>query len=396
MRFSRSAEKLRASEIRELMKLAADPSIISFAGGMPNNELFPVDVIDEIYSNLSKEAKQAAFQYGPTDGFPALKESLKEYLRSRGLPVDTNQILITTGAQQAMNLLSKVFIDEGDRIVCEYPSFIGSLAAFNSYSADLSGIEMDEEGIKIDKLREALDNGELPKIIYLIPFFQNPAGTIYSQKRKEQIIALLEEYDVMLLEDDPYSELWFDEKDLPLTKSMKAMSQDSEKICYVGSFAKILGPGFRIGYMLVPNAIYEKCQLAKQSQDACTSTYTQVLADAYLREDKLKGYLDYLRPVYKRRADIMLKALEEYMPKEVSWTTPKGGFFIWATLPEDMDSSDVFNISVKGGAAFVVGRAFDPEGKQNNSMRLAFSHTSEDRIEEGVKIIADAVKELLK
>lgn len=397
MRFSKSAEKLRASEIRELMKLAADPSIISFSGGMPNNDLFPVKAIDEIYANLTDAAKKTAFQYGPTDGFPALKESLTEYLRSRGLPVDTNKILITTGAQQAMNLISKVFLDEGDRVICEYPSFVGSLAAFNSYGAEQVGIELDEEGINMEKLREALESGDHPKFIYLAPYFQNPAGTVYTAERKQEIIDLLKEYpDVMLLEDDPYGELWFDEADLPLTKPMKAITQDSEQILYVGSFAKILGPGFRIGYMLVPDAVYEKCELAKQSQDACTATYTQVLADAYLREGALKPYLDWLRPIYKRRADIMLKALEENMPKEITWTVPKGGFFIWATLPEYMDSSDVFQLAVKEGAAFVVGRAFDPEGKKNNAMRLAFSHTPEERIEEGIKIIADAVKKLLK
>ncbi len=397
MRFSRSAEKLRASEIRELMKLAADPSIISFSGGMPNNDLFPIEAIDTIYAGLSDAAKKTACQYGPTDGYPALKESLTEYLRSRGLPVDTNKLLITTGAQQAMNLLAKVFLDEGDKVICEFPSFVGSVAAFNSYGAQNIGIELDEEGINIAKLRDALTSGELAKILYLIPYFQNPAGTIYSAKRKQEIIDLLKEFpDLILLEDDPYGELWFNEEDLPLTTPMKAITQDSSQICYVGTFAKILGPGFRIGYMLVPDEIYNKCELAKQSQDACTSTYTQVLADQYLRNGALQPYLDWLRPIYKRRAEIMLSALETYMPQEVVWTKPKGGFFIWATLPEYMDSSEVFALAVKEGAAFVVGRAFDPEGKKNNAIRLAFSHTAENRIEEGIKIVADAVKKLLK
>jgi len=379
------------------MKLAADPTIISFSGGMPNNDLFPIEAIDSIYSGLSDSAKKIACQYGPTDGYPALKESLKEYLRSRGLPVETNKILITTGAQQSMNLLAKVFVDEGDKVICEFPSFVGSLEAFNSYGAQNVGIPLDEEGINIAKLREALSSGELAKLLYIIPYFQNPAGTIYSAKRKQEIIDLLKEFpDLILLEDDPYGELWFNEEDLPLTIPMKAITQDSSQICYVGSFAKILGPGFRIGYMLVPDEIYNKCELAKQSQDACTSTFTQVLADSYLRNGALKPYLEWLRPIYKRRAQIMLTALETYMPKEVQWTTPKGGFFIWATLPEYMDSDEVFQLAVKEGAAFVVGRAFDPEAKKNNAIRLAFSHTAENRIEEGIKIVADAIKKLLK
>jgi len=353
--------------------------------------------MEKITKNISQNAKKAAFQYGPTDGIPALKESLANYLESRGLPLEGNKILITTGAQQAINLVTKVFIDPQDRVLVEDPSFIGAIAAFNSYDACVDGVLVDDEGINIENLEKAVKSGDKPKFLYVIPYFQNPAGTIYSPKRKTELLSFVKNNDLPLLEDDPYGELWFDEEVKEWVKPMKAIDSDSKRIIYVGSFAKILGPGFRLGYMLAPNELVEKCELAKQSQDACSSTYTQVLADAYLRSGELQPYLASLRPKYKKRAQIMLEALEKYMPRDagISWTTPHGGFFVWATLPNNTDSSDVFKIAVKNGAAFVVGKAFDPKGKKNNGMRLAFSGASEDKIEEGIKIIADAVKEVL-
>jgi 2-aminoadipate transaminase len=398
IQFSQSAQNMRSSEIRRLMSLAADPSIISFSGGMPNNSLFPIDAIDEIYASMPLAEKQAACQYGPTSGYPPLLESLKAYLSSRKLPVDESQgLIITTGAQQAINLLAKVLIDPQDRIVTEYPSFIGAIAAFKSYGAILKGIDMDADGISETGLAEALNDKFLkPKMVYLNPVFQNPAGTIYGEKRKQQVLdIILGHKDVCLLEDDPYSELYFDEKDKELVVPLKAMAPRDAAICYVGTFAKIFGPGMRLGWLLGPKEIIEKCELAKQSMDACSSTFTQVLADEYFRRGKLAPYLAMLRPTYKRRAGIMLGALKATMPAGVTWTVPKGGFYIWVMLPHTLNSSDVFTMSLKQGAAFVIGNAFDPEEKRNNCFRMAFSHTPEEKIEQGVRIIAQAVKSLL-
>lgn len=396
-RFSTSAQNMRSSEIRKLMKLAADPSIISFAGGMPNNELFPCEVVEELYRNLPVKVKQAAFQYGPTQGLPPLLESLKEYLRSKELPVDSNDLIITTGAQQAINLITKVLIDPGDSLITEYPCFIGAVAAFKSYGAQVKSIPLDNDGILINELKEAIETiSPKPKMLYLTPYFHNPAGIIYSNERKEAVLEIIKTNDIILLEDDPYCELYFDERDKELTRSMKSITNDSERICYVGSFAKVLGPGMRLGYLLGPKDIVEKCELAKQSLDACSPTYTQVLADAFLRENKLKPHLEMLRQTYKRRAEIMLNALKEHMPDAVTWTIPKGGFYIWITMPENVDSSDVFEKSIALRAAFVIGSAFDPEGKRNNCFRLAFSHTPEDKIAQGIEIVASAVKSCLK
>lgn len=394
--FSECAKAMRGSEIRRLMKLGSDPSIISFSGGMPANSLFPIDVLDELYNNLTKETRQAALQYGPTTGYPPLIEALKEYLKNKGLPLEGQDLLITTGAQQAINLVAKVLVDPGELILTEYPSFIGALAAFKSYGANLAGIPLDSEGINLDQLEQVLTSrASQIKMLYLSPYFHNPAGIVYSPERKKDLLNLLKGRDLVLLEDDPYGELYFDEADKKLTVPMKASGNETVPICYVGSFAKIFGPGLRLGWLLGPKDIVEKCEIAKQSADACSATLSQVLAAEYLSKGKLVPYLNYLRPTYARRAGKMLDALEKYMPENISWTKPRGGFYIWVTMPQNIDSSRVFEESIKRGAAFVIGSAFDPHGVRNNSFRLAFSHTPEERISEGIQIVAESVKKVI-
>jgi 2-aminoadipate transaminase len=394
--FSQSAKNMRSSEIRRLMALAADPSIISFSGGMPANDLFPIDVLDKIYAGLSLKEKQIALQYGPTLGYPPLLGSLKEYLRSRGLPLENQELIITTGAQQAINLLCKVFIDPGDVVVTENPSFIGALAAFMSYGASLRAAPLDSDGIDAARLKEILDrDSSRVKMVYLNPFFQNPAGIIYSEARKRAVLETIAGRGVILLEDDPYSELFFDKRDKPLTVPLKAMAKEASPICYVGSFAKIFGPGLRLGWLLGPREIVEKCELAKQSMDACSPTFTQVLAHEYLSKGRLAPYLASVRVAYARRARIMLDALSASMPEVVTWTRPKGGFYVWVTMPEAIDATAVFNEAIKQRAAFVIGSAFDPYGKKNNCFRLAFSNTPEEKITEGIAIISSAIERFL-
>lgn len=395
--FSRSAQAQGSSEIARLMKLAADPSIISFAGGMPNNGLFPTETVDEIYASLPVEVKRAGFQYGPTAGYPPLLDAFREYLRPRGLPVDDYSLMITTGGQQALNLVTEVLVDPGDVVVTEYPSFIGAIAAFNAHRAELHDIAMDEGGILLEPLAAKLESipADRLKLVYLNPCFHNPAGILYTNERKRQVLELLEKFDVCLLEDDPYSELFFDSDDRPETVAMAAMSDGSVPICYVGTLAKTLGPGMRIGWILAPKEIVGKCELAKQSLDACTSTFTQVLAHAYISQGKLPAYVEEVRPIYARRAKLMLDALEAHMPEGVVWTTPRGGFYVWVTLPETVDASDVFEACLERGAAFVIGSAFDPQGTRNNTIRLAFSHTPEEKIVEGTRIVCEAVANLM-
>ena len=376
------------------MKLAADPSIISFAGGMPANELFPIDVVDELYAQLSLKSKQVAMQYGPTPGYPPLLESLKKYLISRGISMEKQGLIITTGAQQALNLIAKVFLDPQDLVITEYPSFIrrARCVLFKSYNADLASVDLDADGIDVDALVTLMKKrADKAKLLYLNPVFQNPAGIVYSKERKQQLIAALSGTELCILEDDPYSELYFDEADKAKTVPLKVMAPHLP-ICYAGTFAKIFGPGLRLGWLLGPEAIIDKCELAKQSMDACTTTFTQVLAHEYLSRGKLAPYLEWLRPVYKRRADLMLSALRATMPQGVSWTTPKGGFYVWVTLPTHIDATEILNRSLAKGAAFVIGSAFDPQGIKNNAFRLAFSYTPEDKMTKGIQIIADAIK----
>jgi 2-aminoadipate transaminase len=360
------------------MAFASDPSIISFSGGMPADELFPTSVLDEIYAGLSLKEKRTAMQYGPTAGFPPLLGSLKEYLRSRGMPLDGQGLIITTGAQQAINIICKVFLDAGDTVVTENPSFIGALAAFLSYGARLAAAPLESDGIDIAALKKVLDEGpSRAKIVYLNPVFQNPSGVIYSEARKKAVLAALAGRDVVLIEDDPYGELYFNERDKPLTVPLKARGKEPMPICHVGSFAKIFCPGMRLGWLLGPSEIVEKCELAKQSMDACSPTFTQVLAHEYLAGGRLQGFLTTARSVYARR------------------TQPKGGFYIWVTMPESIDATAVFNESFKRGAAFVVGSAFDPYGTRNNCFRLAFSNTPEERIAEGIAIISSVIGRFL-
>jgi 2-aminoadipate transaminase len=393
IRFSRSVNAMQSSAVRELMKVASDPDVISFAGGMPNPDLFPVGELDEIYASLSLKDKQNGFQYGPTPGYPPLLESLREYLRAKGLPVDRNDLIVTAGSLQAINLTAKVFVDAGDSIVTETPCFVGAISVFKFYQAELRGVPINEGGVLIPELDKALNGVHpTPKILYLTPYFHNPAGIVYGPERQRQVLNLLHHRgDVVLIEDDAYGELYFEERDRPVP--MKAMADDSVPVCYTGSFSKIFGPGMRLGWLLAPRDVVRKCELAKQGVDACSSTFTQVLADAFLRRGMLSGYLKRLREAYARRAKRMLDSLEAHMPKSVKWTVPRGGFYIWVQLPSVMDASELLEKSVRRGTVFVVGKAFDPQGKKNDCLRLSFSHTPEDKIDEGIRKIAEAVRE---
>jgi DNA-binding transcriptional MocR family regulator len=376
------------------MSLATSPDIISFAGGMPGNELFPVEEIDQIYNNLPLNIKQTAFQYGPTSGYPPLLESLKEFLKKKGMPVESNRLMITTGSLQAINILGKILINPGDLVITENPCFIGAISAFKSYQAELKGIDLDDEGIDIQLLKNFFTRHKLvpPKFIYLTPNFHNPAGTLYTQKRKIELIGLLKENDMLLLEDDAYGDLYFDEEAHKRAVPIKAEYENELTICYTGSFSKILGPGFRLGWMLVPQEIYQKAELVKQSIDACSPNFTQVLADEFLRSGQIDKYIRKMRGIYKRRKEIMAAAIRKYFPKEITWTEPQGGFYFWLKLPSRVDVMTVLKESIEKGAVFVVGKTFDPEGKDNSHFRLSYSHTPEDKIEKGIQIIGEALK----
>ena len=389
--FSNTVNHIRSSEIRDLMKLATRPDVISFAGGMPNNHLFPVKEVDEILQNLPLDKKETAFQYGPTSGYPPLLATLKEYLRKKGLPVDTHKLMITTGSLQAINILGMEFIDPGDVVFTENPSFIGGLAVFKAFQAELVGIPLQSDGLNLDILKEKLEQYN-PKILYIIPNFHNPAGIIYSIEKRKKLIDLLKGRDIILLEDDAYNELYFSKEAQAETKPLMSMNTKGIEMVYTGSFSKILGPGLRLGWMLASHEIYDKAEIIKQGIDACSPNYTQVIANEFMRQGYMDRYLDKIRKEYAERSRLMLDALQEYMPEEIKWSHPKGGFYIWVELPEDMDSTDVLKESIEKGAVFVTGKTFDPENKQNNFFRLSYSNMDKNQIAPGIEIIASAIK----
>jgi hypothetical protein len=374
------------------MSLAARPDIISFAGGMPGNDLFPVDDVEELFRNLDTKTKQAAFQYGPTPGLPSLLESLSGFLERKGLPVGKNRLMITTGSQQALNILSKAFVDPGDRVLTEYPCFIGAIAAFRACQAEIVALPLDSEGIDIDRLQAEAQRPDPAKFLYITPYFHNPAGLLYSTARKQQLIDTLQGRNIPLIEDDAYGDLWFNEEDRDRLRPIKSIDPDGIDICYTGSFSKILGPGLRLGWLLAPEAIYEKCELIKQSADACSPSFTQVIADAFIRSGKIDPYIANVREEYKRRAACMTAALRHHLPEYAQWNEPRGGFYIWLTLPEGSDANSILKRAIEGGAVFVTGSTFDPDGTRNNTMRLSYCNNTPQEIETGIPIIAEAIR----
>ena len=390
--FSHTVQHIRSSEIRDLMKLATRPDIISFAGGMPNNDLFPVKEVDDIFLNLDPAEKKIAFQYGPTDGYPPLLQTLKNYLKTKGLPVDTHRLMITTGSLQAINILGMEFIDPGDTVLTENPSFIGGIAVFKAFQGHIKGIPLEHDGIDLDALEKALHSKNLPKLLYVIPNFHNPAGIIYSKEKRLQLLELLKDKNILLLEDDAYNELYFTEEAKKLTTPLMAMNHDGVTMVYTGSFSKILGPGFRLGWMLAPPEIYEKAQIIKQGIDACSPNFTQVIANEFMKKGYMEPYLNRIRKEYAGRKQLMQEALKKYMPEEVRWNEPEGGFYFWLRLPEHVDATEILKESIDKGAVFVTGKTFDPEGKRNNYIRLAFSNMDKNDIDKGISIIAEAFK----
>jgi 2-aminoadipate transaminase len=394
-RFANSVSGLSSSEIRDLMSLATAPDMISFAGGMPGNDLFPLEEMDRIYNSLTEKEKQAALQYGPTTGLPSLLESLSGYLEEKGLPVKKNRLIITTGSLQAIHILARALIDPGDEVVVERPSFIGALSAFRACQAELLSVPLKEDGMDTDQLKKILESSHpRPKFLYYAPNFHNPAGIIYSRKVKQEIIALLRDKDMPIIEDDVYSDIWFHEEDLPEMELIKAMDPDGIDVCFTGSFSKMLGPGLRLGWMLVPEHIFRKCELIKQSIDACSPSLSQVIADKFIRSGDIFSYTQRVREEYRKRGSAMIDALESNLPAYVTFVRPRGGFYTWLQLPEGTDSTAVLRKAIEKGVVFVTGKTFDPDGVKNDQMRVSFCNTDVETIRLGIPVIADAIREV--
>jgi len=389
---SEASKGMKKSAIRELLKLTKDPEIISFAGGLPAPETFPIEELVEITSEVLREDGKKALQYGSTEGDDKLREKIVELYKRMGFNITIENVMITTASQQGLDLLAKIFINRGDKVFVGLPAYLGGLQAFKAYGAELVGIEFDECGMRSDdleaKLIELQAANDLPKFIYIIPDFQNPAGVTMPEKRRKEIIDLARKYDVLIIEDSPYKEIRFEGEHQESLYTMEGKGQ----VINFGTFSKIFVPGFRIGWVIAHPEIVDQFIKAKQATDLCTSPFVQKIAAKYIEKGYFDSNLKRTIKLYKEKKDIMMRAFEKYMPEGVTWTKPEGGLFLFVTLPEYMDSQILFKKAIEKKVAFVVGHAFHCNGKGRNTMRINFSYVSKELNEIGVKRLAEVIR----
>lgn len=385
---------MRRSEIRELLKLTRKPDVISFAGGLPDPELFPIQEVAESSERAVRERGALSLQYSPTEGDPFLREQLAAYMTRSGEDVVADDIIVVSSSQQAIDLIGKVLIDEGDPIVVETPCYVGTVQAYRAYGAEFHGIPMDFEGIQVGLLekevRSLCDSGRKPKFVYIIPDFQNPAGVTLTLERRKRVLEIASKYDLLVVEDSPYRELRFTGEFLPSLYSL-----DTEgRVLQMKTFSKILCPGFRIGWILGPDEVIDKIVVAKQGTDLCTAAFSSIVVAYFIEAGHLEKIAARARELYAKKARVMLDALAEHMPKAegLSWSEPEGGMFLWINLPDYMDAVDMFPDAVEHKVAYVIGSAFTHDGSCRNAIRLNFSYPSLEQIEEGIKRLATLVK----
>ena len=392
--FSQKVSQLQPSAIREILKFTSDPSVISFAAGNPAPEAFPVEEVNKISKEVLTENPILALQYNITEGYTPLRNTLKKLMEERGcFDPERDDLIITSGAQQANELSCKVLCDEGDTLICEAPSFIGSLNSFKSYKTNIIGVELENDGINIEKLEETLKANPKTKLIYLIPNFQNPTGNTMSFEKRKAVYELAKKYGVVILEDNPYGDLRFAGENVP---SIKTLDKDGIVI-YTGTFSKILAPGLRVGYVVAPKEIIQKIVVCKQVADVHTNIWAQVICEKFLEEYDLVEHLAKIRKVYERKCNLMLDLMDKHFSKKIEYTRPQGGLFIWATLPQGSDmpafckkAVQDYKIAVVPGNAFTVNDT-DP----TTSFRLNFSTPTDEQITEGCEILGKMTREML-
>jgi 2-aminoadipate transaminase len=395
--YSDRAGKMRKSEIRELLKVTQDPEIVSFAGGLPNPKSFPIDDLQDVVHNVLKNHGKAALQYGTTQGLRELRESIAKTSRKDGIDADADDIIITSGSQQGLDTVGKVFLNPGDTAIVGLPSYLGGINAYRSYEANLTGIPVDEEGMRIDILEETvkklLKDDITPKFIYVVPTFQNPAGVVMPESRRKKLMDLACEHDLVIIEDDPYGKLRFDIEHIKPIKSF----DDEGRVVYMSTFSKILSPGFRLAWMIADGELKRKMIICKQALDLCTNTFTQFIADDLMRSGSLDLHIMKIREMYKPKRDIMMSAMKKYFPDGYKCNKPKGGMFAWVTLPwSTIDTETMFLDAIKNKVAYVHGKAFHVDGGGANSMRLNFSYSSDEQIKEGMERLANVIKQKLE
>lgn len=386
-RFAQRTHKMGSSAIRELLKLTEQPDIISFGGGMPAPDVFPIEEFREACDRVLKDNGAQALQYGPTEGYKPLRELIVRHTARYGIEVTPDNILITSGSQQALDLLGKILINPGDRILVESPTYLGALQAWAAYGAEYVTVPMDENGMITDVLEEALRSG--PKFIYVLPNFQNPTGVTLAQERRKKVLELADRYGVPIVEDDPYGQLRYEGEHLP-SLVVRDSQNRSPSACYGGNviylstFSKILAPGIRLAWVVAPPEVIRKLTQAKQGADLHTASFNQIVAYEVSRGGFLDQHVKLIRKVYGERRNVMLAAMDGYFPPGVEWTHPEGGLFLWATLPENMNSAEVLKAAIQQRVAFVPGAPFYPLGGGHNTMRINFSHATPEKITEGI------------
>ena len=399
-RFALRTDNIKSSAIRELLKITTLPDVISFAGGLPAPDVFPIEQFRRAADVVLTEMGESALQYGTTEGYQPLREMIARNASKYGLQISADNVLITTGSQQALDLLGRIFINRGDRILVESPTYLGALQAWNAYGVKYVTIPFDEDGMQTEMLESRLRTGI--KFIYVLPNFQNPTGVTLSRERRKQLVEMADAYGVPIVEDDPYGQLRYEGEHLPpvvvLDDEMRAkeVPMYSGNVIYTSTFSKILAPGLRLAWVVAPSEVIKKLVQAKQGCDLNSSTLNQYIAYEVANTPLMKTHIQTIRRVYKERRDVMISALEEYMPEGVSWTKPKGGLFLWVTLPECLDTSTIFKTAVEKKVAFVPGESFHPLGGGLNTMRLNFSNSKPDLIVEGIKRLAEVVKAEIK
>lgn len=394
--YSILASKMEASAIREILKLVQNPEVISLAGGMPDPTTFPTEELNEVVKQILAKNSACALQYSSTEGLTELREFILNWLDEAKEKAGLDNIMITSGSQQGLDLVSKVLLNPGDTLIVELPSYLAALNAFRSYGGEMAGIPMDDEGMQIDILEETLtklkNDRKKVKFIYTISNFQNPAGVTMSLARRKKILEVAKKYEVLILEDNPYDKLRFEGEPIPSIYSL-----DNEGyVISLGTFSKILCPGLRLAWILGNKEIIEKLVIMKQATDLCTAVLNQLIAYEYCCQNDIDKNIESNVEIYRRKRNAMLEALDKYFPVEVTWTKPQGGFFVFATLPEYIDTGEMFKEAIEENVAYVPGGPFFADGKGQNTMRLSFCFPSVEDIDEGIKRLGKIIKKRIK
>jgi DNA-binding transcriptional MocR family regulator len=387
-RYARRTAGMSASEVRALFAVAARPDVVSLAGGMPFVHALPTEHVLEVIEGVIAERADVALQYGGGQGFPLLRERLAMLMAEEGASADPEELVVTTGAQQALDLVGRVLIDPGDEVVVEAPAYVGALTAFGAYEPRFVPIELDDDGMVVEQLEDALVRGVRPKLVYTVPNFHNPAGVTMSRARREHLIALCREAKVPIVEDNPYGLLRFEGEPQPTLRSM-----DPQNVIYLGTVSKVFSPGVRVGWAVAEPGVLQRLVLAKEAADLCSSNLNMLVTERYLSGEGWRTTLRSLVDTYRARRDAMVGALGAHFPADATWTLPAGGFYVWATLPDYFDATALLAAAVERKVAYVPGTAFYPDGRGRDRMRLAFCYPAEDRIVEGVRRLGELLSD---